>query len=784
VKHLHTYALFSLSFLMSGVLLSGCSGFSGAAMPDASGNPSENNIGTIQGNVFGGHAPLVGAHVYLLQPGVSGTGVAGYGSQATSLLTGTYSGSYATTQNTGGDPSAPSTWYFETTDSNGAFNISNDYKCVANQPVYLYAYGGSPTFPGNSNTFNISQVVVSNQQGTGNDETATYTLTTTTTENFYIGELITFDGFGGIFAGGEGTTGNVLATNLTTNTFAVTESDANDAVPTGTYMTTSGTAVASPTFNPGVVNLAMLGNCPGGTLNFSTGSTALQYVYINEVSTVAAVYAMAGFTNPTTYHNDAIHFGIPTGDALALQGLTNAALNANQLYNIQGGDQSTVYAGEGHIARAVTPALNGTVPQAEMDTLGNILAACVDSQNTYNPVTKAGTASPACNTLFNAATSNGATSGTAPLDTATAAINMAHNPGAAAIVALNSLPTGNVPFTPNLGSTAPKDFTVALTYNNIATPDGIAIDASGNAYVVTNSTSSYVTMLSPQGAVLKTSAAAGSGFNFVAVDPAGNVWTTAGASNDVYKFTSTLGAVTGSPYTLTGVNTPTSLAIDSSNNVYVANGGNSGDTVLKLTSAGLVSSTITNNCLTRVTQITLDAASYIWGVENSSNNICRVSNPGGTSSFSTGGQPNSPTNVAIDSSGNGWASAGSQTNLYEISPTGTGTAYGVINNNAVGGLSSPTWVAVDGNNDVWVANTGNSFALSEFTHAGTAITGTSGYQSGNLNAPSSVALDGSGDVWVPNFGTSGTNKNTVTEIIGAATPVVTPLSAQKLGVAP
>jgi len=113
------------------------------------------------------------------------------------------------------------------------------------------------------------------------------------------------------------------------------------------------------------------------------------------------------------------------------------------------------------------------------------------------------------------------------------------------------------------------------------------------------------------------------------------------------------------------------------------------------------------------------------------------------------------------------------------SPFGNQTPYGVINNVAQGGLSSPTFVAIDGGNNVWLTNNGNSYALSEFAHSGTAITNSTGYQSGNLNTASWIAIDASGDVWVPNQ-----RGNSVTELIGAATPTVTPLSALQPGVRP
>lgn len=70
------------------------------------------------------------------------------------------------------------------------------------------------------------------------------------------------------------------------------------------------------------------------------------------------------------------------------------------------------------VALATTPGGNGTVPQTEINTLANVLARCINST---------GPAFASCATLFSDAKSGG-TSGTTPTDTATAAINMAHNP--------------------------------------------------------------------------------------------------------------------------------------------------------------------------------------------------------------------------------------------------------------------------------------------------------------------------------------------------------------------
>jgi sugar lactone lactonase YvrE len=712
-----------------------------AAFPST---PSQGSVGALQGSVFGGHAPIVGAHVFLLEAPWTG-----YAAKAKSLLSASSTSGYSTTQDltTG---SVTNGLYYVTSDSNGAFNVTGDYTCDVGFPVYLYASGGAP----NANTAitisGISQTLTS----------GTYTYTFTASNQLYTGQSVQFSSssLAGKWATLNGTTQMVLATPSATS-FQISTTIA----PGSGANSQNGSIAAVGAVNPAIVNMAMLGICPG-VGNFTT---TVSYVYINEVATAAMAYALSGFAT------DSLHIGASIPNKTGLQ---NAALNAASLYNIEGGPlelSGNSAAGEGFIANQTTVAGNGAVvPQAELDTLGNILAACVDSANT------AATASAACSTLFADATSTGTASGVKPSDTATAAINMAHNPGAANVIALFALSSGVVPFAPQLTS-APNDFTVAITYNNIASPGSIAIDASGNAFVPTNSSSGYVTKLSPAGAVLATSATGGSGFDSIAVAPNGNVVVAASGSNALYQYTSSLDAVTNSPITSPAMASPTSVAADSNGYVYVTDGGNSADTIQKFNSSGSLSASISNQCLTRVTQIAIDPSDNLWASINSSNAICRVSNPSGNSIFSTGGQPSAPTNVALDSFGNGWAAAGAQTNLFMYSPTGTQNSYGVINNVAQGGLSSPTFIAVDGGNNVWLTNNGNSYALSEFSQSGTAITTSTGYQGGNLNTPSWIAIDASGDVWVPNKGA-----NSVTELIGAATPTVTPLSALQPGVRP
>jgi hypothetical protein len=658
-------------------------------------------------------------------------------------------------------------------------------------------------------------------------------------ENFYIGEPLTFAGLTGTVASLVGTSGTVVATGLTTMTFDVqvagTLGSGSAAVPVPAGATVTG----SPTNNPEVVNLAMLGVCPSGgnftatgqtVLPTNTAYTPLSYVYMNEVSTAAMAYAMQGFTLST--NNDALHFGAPASN---LTGIENAAMTANMLYDIQGSNVSTSYAGEGHIARSSTPAGNGTVPQDVLDTVGNILAACVDSGSTYTFGSGTGTISSQCGALLTYATNTGVIStaatnpGTEPQDTATAAINIARHPAGAPstgvtqaqwVSSLFSLPTGNVPFTPNLTSEGktPNDFSVGInypsTYNaSFNEPEGMSIDASGDVWI-NDAASRYVTKMLPTGAIGVTylsSYVPG----YIAIDPSGDVWwgphsTTGGSvTGNVTEITNTGTVLSTTSYaSLINSGYAYTTAIDGSGNVYLPNypqtaNYNYAIEELYPTPGGTVSgtsgtleqnyATASTTCLgttSRPDHIALDDATggtNLWIVSESSPTICAFNVATGTPLTgypktvpNFGGNTPEPVQLGIDASENVWFPTEVTNRMYKLTQS-TGTLSDITAGTTVT-LNDPFSASIDGGGNVWVTNR-NSNSVSEFTNAGTAVTQTVNYEGGNLSTPLNAAVDLSGNLWITNYGGA-----SVTEMVGIALPTSQPLSVaqgtNKLGTTP
>jgi streptogramin lyase len=484
--------------------------------------------------------------------------------------------------------------------------------------------------------------------------------------------------------------------------------------------------------NSAIMQMAGLGLC--SNLSSST------FLDMNELTTVATVYSLA------PYMVDYAHIGAASSN---LTGISNAFLTINSLVNIATG-----------FSPGMSVPSGASIPTTELNTIADIIGSCVNSP----------TASSACSTLFALALPLGGTP--APATTANAILNMARNPGLN-VLSIFNLPGPDAPFQPVL-TRAPNDWTVAikLTGASLNSPYGIAIDATGDAWV-TNEAGTSVTEFGPTGSTLSGATGYGNGSLLgpqgITIDPAGNIWIANTGSNSVVKLTST-----GQPstYTTARLVAPIDIAADARGNIWVTDF--LGSSVTELNSAGnLVGSggLTANGTLLRPNAVAIDLSGNVWVSNSGQGTLTKFDKNASLLSSQNGYTDNvlqAPSGVALDNAARAWAPGTGAAELSGFNGSGTSIpstpTYGVLN--------KPTGVALDGAGNVWVANGNASGSLSEFVAASGVSVPTS-QALGTLNDPVKIAVDGSGNIWTANAG-----DNSVDIFIGLAMPVVTPQVAQ------
>jgi hypothetical protein len=358
-------------------------------------------------------------------------------------------------------------------------------------------------------------------------------------------------GSGYSYTTGTDLLGNHVVTTDANGNFTVTGDYTCPSASTEVYFVASGgNPIAGAGANLNLALMTAVGPC--GAL------TANTYLTINELTTVASVYALSGFMAGPA------NVGTSSTNAV---GLTNAFATVNNLVSTSSGTLPGPSLPSGAV-----------VPTAEINTLADIVASCINSTGG----SAAGTVSDGttCGNLF--ALSNNS-SATAPTDTITALLNIARNPSHN-VVALNGLVAPKSPFQPTVIIPSAGAWTLAVTYPGPgagAAPAGIAADQQGNLWIA-NSSANTVTELNNAGAVQS-----GSGFTAslnapgaIAIDPLGSPWITNKGNNTVSRLTSGGTAVSGSPYSGGGLNAPAGIAFDNDGNAWIANSGSASMTLI------------------------------------------------------------------------------------------------------------------------------------------------------------------------------------------------------------
>ena len=546
-----------------------------------------------------------------------------------------------------------------------------------------------------------------------------------------------------------GTTGYASAAMPLINSITVkTDSNGNFNI-TGDYTCPSSTSqvyITATGGNPGLTTgtdngalalMAALGNCG----NLSANTT----IVINEVSTVAAVMSMRQFMSG--YAN----VGTSTTNAL---GLGNAITTV----------QKMVPTNMGQAQQLPNPGMNFPppyiYPQATINSLANAIAACVNSDGSITPSTAQ------CAQLFTAATPPG---GTAPSDTIAAALDIALHP-ANNVSTLFALGTPSAPFQPTL-AVAPNDWNLTIsyvTYMKFIKPTLYMMDPNGNFWQYEYYQNSYAYGFGATGTqttMLPYFLSGGTTLTATGMlfDASGNLWLET-LNNGIY---------------VNGTNTypnATGVTFDSAKNAYITS--SSGVTVVP---QGGSSFPITSGTPGSIP----DELGGLWTVSSSGVSRSTLSGTSIATTTYSGAAFTAPLLLAETRSQAFWLAYSSS--LVPLTTSGTSYSTGTA---VMGGglnLSSGGALAVDGDGDVWTANTASS-NLSEFSAAGVAVSPSTGfevYNSSNAAAslgsyavyqPSGIGIDQSGDVWVIgpwNDQPSSTYygyEYAVTDVIGAAAP--------------
>ena len=541
-----------------------------------------------------------------------------------------------------------------------------------------------------------------------------------------------------------GNTGNGLAPTAL-GAAVTTDSNGGFAISTGytcpfdlstLYLVArGGKAGATGTVNSSTVLMTALGSC---------NALPATPVVVNEVTTVASVYALSQFLS-------------------AGAGIGASATNFNGLKLAAAAAANLVALSTGRAPGASFPS-TGTPPTLVLHQLANAVNACV----------AAATATP-CSQLFAAATVSGAA---APSTTLDALLNVARHP-AANVAALYTLSTTSSAFSP-VAAAAPSDFTLFITYTGggMHAPSGLGIDSVGNIAVANYF--NVASLFTNTGVPIAPAGVTGGNLHEsygLAVDQADRIWIpneeTPYAINAAVGAVTVLSAAVPAPaltlYASGGLNFPSAVAFDAMQTAWIADYGNAHVTLLSPTGAPLSGPSGYGPALFAFpVGVATDSKCFDYFANQAAANITRVAPDG--SSFTAYATGTGPSGLAVDSADNVWSAN------YYGNTVGLLAADGNVlsANYTGGGLKQPQGIAVDGANNVWVANyrgpSITELASAMSANPGLALSPAAGYgPDAKLLEAYALAIDSAGNVWVTNFG-----NDSLTEFIGLAAPVRTP----------
>ena len=320
-------------------------------------------------------------------------------------------------------------------------------------------------------------------------------------------------------------------------------------------------------------------------------------------------------------------------------------------------------------------------------------------------------------------TCTAALAGTAGAPGTTCVVNVAFKPTVPGIrsgaVELNG-PTAIAGFTAMNGVGSGAGLVVdpgtSTTTGTGLTPEGIAVDGAGHAYVSDLASKS---VLESSGAVLTpviTGLTAPAG---VAVDGSGSVFVADSTTNTITEHS----VEENTTFAFgTGLSSPHGLATDGAGNLYVADTGN--NRVVEYGPGATVSTVVGFSGLSAPVGVAVDAAGSVYAADGT--HVVKLTSAGVQTTVSTG----SATGVAVDAASNVFVASG--TTLTEYPESG----YAAVTLTSV--LVTPKAVTLDGAGDAFVADSGIAGFVELQRTAGA-------YQFAASPASTSIALSSSGN---------------------------------------
>jgi hypothetical protein len=624
---------------------------------------------------------------------------------------------------------------------------------------------------------------------------------------------------------GYGAATTALGTPVTTDQYGgwtygdFTCASGNDEL----YVVSSG---GNPGLTPSVNSPSLELAAALGTCNYVQAGNP-SFVFIDEVTTVAMEYALAGFAT------DTLHIGT---SATNYVGLSNAFATANNLVNVTTGQ---AYTNTPAYNTPPTPPSGGEVPNDTfrsivpydlINTLANIIASCVNTDGDTN-------SGSACYNLF-AITGgsqaqpigNYGVTGPTATNTADAVLYIAHNPGLPSVsfsnsntAALFDLIMPSAPFGPAL-TAAPNDYTMTVNFvggglGGVKTRSDsggtlLTIDGSGNIWVP-NTRLGTVTELNNLGAPLSQttiinsssvdnypvvyggylgggSTSTGDSPIGIAVDlssPA-NIWVSDG-NECLYELNSS-GALntalgTGGYITTACPDTPEGgIAVDTSNNVWIQ--GETFISAVQNANGEAVFPPITSGFTALVANLGVDYTGHVWFIDGGTGHY-GYATTGGTVPFLSSAELSEPNSswafgAYTGSNNNGglsmWSPSSGNQDVQPVEITGTSAQINTFPQQLLPDATwSPADIAADGNSRYYYTNLGGESDRSNtdvpsninvFTSGETEVSPFyNGYTGGSalmaLDNPEGIAIDQSGNVWVVNAN----NANNGTAPIGGGT---------------